>query len=283
MTSKFYAVRGKGVFNTWEATMPHVIGVAGAVHKKFNTKVAAERFARDGQEPSTTQKGIADYVHRSGHRCDQTDLTKYEFIVSSSDSPGPKKFAEGTSCLFHDIGGDHDLVAFTDGSGPRHKKDCAGVGVHFPQRIAEDISMKLPTPGDQTNQRAELYAILEAVRRITKLPTYRRLDTAQERRSTVRVYTDSQYSIDCVNKWVKNWKKCNWKTKNGKSVKHADIIKQLDALKVAHNFELHKVRAHTGGTDPLSVGNHVADRLANDRGEGGVEAQTQTQSSDVEA
>jgi ribonuclease HI len=41
------------------------------------------------------------------------------------------------------------------------------------------------------------------------------------------ICTDSMYSINCIDKWSKNWVKNNWKNAKGESVKNQDIIKNI--------------------------------------------------------
>lgn len=101
----------------------------------------------------------------------------------------------------------------------------------------------------QTNQRAELTAILRA------------LDIAPRHRD-VQIITDSRYSIDCVTVWYINWRKNNWQTSARKPVENKDLVENIltkieerNLLKVKTTFEW--VKGHN--KDP---GNEEADRLA---------------------
>jgi ribonuclease HI len=85
--------------------------------------------------------------------------------------------------------------------------------------------------------------------------------------TTVHIYTDSQYSLDCILKWAPAWSKKGWTKANGEAVLHKDIIEPLfTAVKTWTNspykIEFHHVRSHTGKTDPISIGNARADELA---------------------
>ena len=77
------------------------------------------------------------------------------------------------------------------------------------------------------------------------------------------IYTDSDYSINCLTKWIPGWVSRNWKTSAGGDVLHRDLIEstfhRLSRFK-SHRF-VH-VRSHTGGTDDLSVNNDIVDRMA---------------------
>src|SRR5580692_3792647 len=90
------------------------------------------------------------------------------------------------------------IIVYTDGSCSGNGNDDAigGIGIHFPNGELGDIS-KIFRNGNCTNQRTELYAILMAIRYIKK---YFNLDKYK-----ICIKTDSQYSIDCVTKWVYGW------------------------------------------------------------------------------
>jgi len=155
-----------------------------------------------------------------------------------------------------DDAGDKDrTVVYTDGScknnGSRDKsKVRSGVGVHFSSQNdipMDDISLKFPLT-NPTNNRAELYAILVAIR------TCYEKDVGK-----VVIYTDSEYSLKCITEWYPNWVSKN-DLKNRKNLDILpDIAKFMDTVDVA----FHHIRAHTGLTDKHSLGNERADSLAN--------------------
>lgn len=77
------------------------------------------------------------------------------------------------------------------------------------------------------------------------------------------LYTDSDYSINCLTKWLTGWVNRNWKTSEGKDVLHQDLIR--DTSSRLAKFKSHRfvhVRAHTGGEDDLSKQNDVVDKMA---------------------
>lgn len=78
----------------------------------------------------------------------------------------------------------------------------------------------------------------------------------------VRIYTDSKYTINCVDKWHKTWEKNDWLTTSGEEVKNKDIIQAVrakiedrDAAGTRTLFEW--VKGHNG-----LEGNEQADKLA---------------------
>jgi len=98
-----------------------------------------------------------------------------------------------------------------------------------------------------TNNTAELHAL------------YKALLLAQESKApTIRIFSDSKYSIDCIKTWAYSWKSKNWTKKTGE-------IKNLELIKLAHNLydeiknkiTLQHVKAHCG-----IEGNELADRMA---------------------
>lgn len=148
-----------------------------------------------------------------------------------------------------------DVVVYTDGSCQKKmsKEPKCGYGVYFPNNEIKDISRPF-NHGSLTNQRAELYAIYKALKRITKLLTF----------NTIHIYTDSEYSIKSLTVWIIKWKENNWKTANKKEVMNQDLIKKIDKIlqKYKNKIFFSHVFSHTGKTDPHSLGNAMADKLA---------------------
>lgn len=97
---------------------------------------------------------------------------------------------------------------------------------------------------DTTNNRMELTAPIEALNHLN-------------RRSTVRIHTDSTYVRDGITKWVTRWKRNGWQTSDRKPVKNADLWRALDAAVTAHDVTWYWVKGHNG-----HIENERADRLA---------------------
>ncbi len=101
----------------------------------------------------------------------------------------------------------------------------------------------------QTNQRAELTAVLRA------------LQTAGKGQS-VQIFTDSKYAISCVTEWYRGWIRNGWKTSLNEEVQNQDLIKAIRRLidardKATSKTLFHWVRGHAG-----NAGNVAADQLA---------------------
>ena len=103
----------------------------------------------------------------------------------------------------------------------------------------------------QTNQRAELMAIIRA------------LDSVPRDRP-VEIVTDSQYAIKCATQWYIGWRKNGWKTSAGKAVENRDLVENIvskieerSVMKIRTTFEWIKGHADLPGNieaDKLAVG-----------------------------
>lgn len=146
------------------------------------------------------------------------------------------------------------IEVYTDGSCIKTKTGpSCGYGVYFPGGESKNMSRKF-TKEPLTNQRAELYAIHKALKRIKRHFKFKE----------IKVYSDSEYSIKSLTVWINSWKKNNWKTANGKQVLNQDLIKKTDKIlqKYPGKINFTHVRSHTGKTDRHSLGNEQADKLA---------------------
>ena len=95
-----------------------------------------------------------------------------------------------------------------------------------------------------TNNRMELLAAISA---LESLPDA----------TPAELHTDSQYLRDGITKWVNNWKKNCWRTRDKSPVKNVDLWKRLDAAAGRHHVTWHWVRSHIGHDE-----NERADELA---------------------
>ena len=146
----------------------------------------------------------------------------------------------------------NEVIVYTDGSSIYNGKPNAraGSGVYIPSlkiRIAERIT------GLQTNNRAELTAILLGVEKVMHTPCKK-----------ITIVSDSSYSINCVTKWLPGWRAHKWKKSDGMPVLNRDLITRIDELlsKIRTPVTFRHVRSHTGLQDDDSKGNEVADELA---------------------
>ena len=159
---------------------------------------------------------------------------------------------------------------FTDGStfnnGKRDMKQYGGIGVFFKDDDERNICKILK--GKITNNVAELTAIQLAIEIIInkeKTPEFTKDDE-------ICIYSDSEYSINCITKWAKGWKNNNWMRKNkGKlqPVKNKNIIEKIYNYFGEYTVRFIHVRSHqpepyNKNSDKYRIwyGNHMADKYA---------------------
>lgn len=182
--------------------------------------------AEDGFDPNIKLDANGNLVHKT-----EAEKTAKKLIPKLFTPPGM-------------------LTIYTDGSSLRNGTAGAraGVGVYFGPGDSKNVSEAL-TGTRQTNQRAELTAILRA------------LEIAPRHRD-VTIYTDSRYAIDCVTNWYKNWRKNGWVTAVKKPVENRDLVQDVRAKMeeregLGRSTSLVWVKGHNGDR-----GNVEADRLA---------------------
>lgn len=182
--------------------------------------------AEDGFDPNIKLDSNGNLVHKT-----EAEKTAKKTIPKPHPPPGM-------------------LTIYTDGSSLRNGAAGAraGVGVYFGPGDTKNVSEAL-SGTRQTNQRAELTAILRA------------LEIAPRHRD-VTIYTDSRYAIDCVTDWYKNWKRNGWLTANKKQVENRDLVQDVRAKMeerrgLGRETNFFWVKGHNGDR-----GNVEADRLA---------------------
>ena len=95
-----------------------------------------------------------------------------------------------------------------------------------------------------TNNQMELLAAIKALSNFNKKKSF-------------KIFTDSNYVKDGITKWIKNWKKNNWKTSAKKPVKNQELWKKLDKLVKFHDVKWEWIKGHS-----TNIYNNLADELA---------------------
>lgn len=147
-------------------------------------------------------------------------------------------------------------IVFTDGACSENGNSCAkaGIGVYFGDGDERNVSKRIP--GKQTNNTAELSAILEVFDICEK-----ELDNGDK----LTIYSDSDYSIKSFTTRGDSYSKKDWKKYNGDEIENLELVKKgYELFKKYPNVSIKHVKAHTGNTDVLSLGNRMADKLATD-------------------
>ena len=213
----FYAVangRSVGVFTNWTDCKHSVQGFSGAVFKKFDTKIDAEAFI--ASKKLDISQGVP---------------------VSADISIQPNELHT-------------DYYVYTDGACSKNgmRGASAGIGVYFGEGDVRNISKRLP--GKQTNNVAELTAIISA------FPV---IESDIRRGKRIAIVTDSEYSIKCASSYGERCAKKGWVD----DIPNKELVRQIYTLYSREpNLRFIHVKAHTGLSDIHSVGNHHADRLA---------------------
>jgi ribonuclease HI len=229
-----------GIFDNWNECNAQVMGVSGAIYKGFRTKSEAELYyvseGRLGKRKLTLDDDRKQEEKDLSEQVEKTQKIRkiFEKKTSVNEEPRNNMPVKGT------------LEVYADGSCIDNGKPTAraGIGVHFTQGY-NDISLPF-TLDNPTNQRAELWAIYQAISCV---------DDAQD----LKIYTDSEYSINCLTKWRFDWYARGWKKADGKQVLNLDIIIPLTDLidKRKGNTTFQWVRGHSN-----CKGNLIADTLA---------------------
>ncbi len=122
-----------------------------------------------------------------------------------------------------------EIVIYTDGSclGNPGKGGWAAVIINDNKEEAIFGSEK-----ESTNNRMELTAAINALLKI-------------KQNKKIKIYTDSKYVKDGIEKWINNWKLNNWKNANKKDVKNKDLWTKLDSLINKKEISWNWVKAHS--------------------------------------
>jgi len=159
------------------------------------------------------------------------------------------------------------MKVFIDGSSlGNHVKQMnrkGGIGIFIDKNNINNVSETI-SDNNITNNRMELLACLKVLTLIkdNKIQC--------DSNDNICIYCDSEYTINCVTKWIHNWKKNNWKKSDNKSILNVDIIQQIDILltnikniKFIHtNSHLQEPKNCSKEEYEIWYGNKMADELA---------------------
>lgn len=141
---------------------------------------------------------------------------------------------------------------YTDGACSQTGVFPGGAGVYI-TRDAGVVESFYSGDVQTTNNRMEMTAVAFALEYAAK--------NVEE--STVNIYSDSAYIINCLNQgWYNSWTRNGWKTSKKEDVKNVDLWKRIlkacdSAAKLNNTISFIKVKAHS-----TNVGNNKADALA---------------------
>jgi ribonuclease HI len=251
----FYAIKiGKnpGIYSTWAECKLNIGPSKNAKYKKFDTKQEAQNFINN-KSYYAVKVGIKPGIYLTWTECKENIVgfskavyKKFNTEQEAKDYLNQKIQLVGNSFDFTKC-----INIYTDGSctGNGKKNAIGGYGIYFKENDPRNKSGKMKSSAKYkiTNNRAELKAILSAIKIVTK-----DLDAGK----TVIIHTDSKYSIlSLTTNTIKN--------RDPALVPNYDyIIKGTKLVKKYQNLLFHHVLAHTTKQDIHSIGNMNADILA---------------------
>jgi len=144
-----------------------------------------------------------------------------------------------------------DYFVYTDGacSNNGRKNALAGIGIFFGTNDNRNVSKRVE--GKQSNNTAELSAIIETYYIIEK-------DVIENQKITI--VSDSEYAIKCASSYGEKCYQKDWNV----DIPNKDLVKKAYELyKNKSNIQFFHIKAHTNKTDIHSIGNDNADKLAN--------------------
>jgi ribonuclease HI len=137
-----------------------------------------------------------------------------------------------------------EYCIFTDGACSNNGKPNAkaGIGIYFGENDPRNVSRRVV--GKQTNNVAELMAIIEL---------FPIIENDIKEGKFISIVTDSEYAIKCVTYYGK---------KQGEFPNKELVTKIYELYGNLENVTFKHCKAHTNKTDYLSKGNFMADKLA---------------------
>jgi ribonuclease HI len=240
VAKKFYVVwagRKTGIFTDWSTCKAQVEKFAGAAFKSFDSLAEAESaFGGKGAAASGTPAGSPNAPAGA-----PAAPGKRPSSAAAAKSPKTHTTADIAAMTF-------DTSIFTDGGcDPNPGKAGSGMAV-YRHRVLAELWYGLFNPRG-TNNTAELNALHQALIMAKK---------EIEDGTSVAIFCDSKYAIQCVTQWAINWKKKGW-TKDGGEIKNLELIKEMFALhqSIKDQVQVMHVNGHVG-----VEGNELADRMS---------------------
>lgn len=264
----FYVVRKgykPGIYDTWNECSRQVIGYSGAIYKKFKLIEEARYYYDTGKEFENT--GIIT-INGLNVQVRKKDKGREVDIELNEKKEKPREERKGC------------IEVWTDGSCINNGKkgSIGGVGVFFSNGDKRNISDKLHEKDlPHTNNKAELRAMSLALKQLLVMINSCNENSKEKeviKNSMVRIYTDSEYVINCMLKWGMNWEKNEWKTAGGQRVKNVELIKRVlsryrrckkeyKSLNIRHiNSHMREPKDKDSLEYRVWYGNYKADELA---------------------
>ena len=219
MTSYYAVANGYtvGIFYTWKECNESVKGFPKAKYKKFENEEDANVFIHDFQNTEPAKP-------KNSKLANTLDM--------SNTIP--------------------DYYVYTDGACSNNGKSCAlaGFGIFFGIDDSRNISKRVD--GKQSNNTAELTAIIE---------TYTIIEEDIRKGMNIAIVSDSEYAIKCASTYGEKCHKKGWAKMD---IPNKELVQRAyEIYNDISNIQFIHIRAHTGHNDIHSLGNENADKLAN--------------------
>ena len=167
-----------------------------------------------------------------------------------------EKFIEKNTIDETSIAAPVDYYVYTDGACSKNGKlnAAAGIGIFFGQNDPRNVSKRIA--GKQTNNTAELSAVVEA---------YNIIEEDISAGKQIVIVTDSIYAIRCATTYGEKMKLSGYKNAKGEPIPNRELVKKAHELyENKDNVRFLHCLAHTLKKDAHSIGNKWADKLATD-------------------
>jgi len=219
----YYAVANGnniGIFDNWNDCYYSVNKYKNAIYKKFSTIDEAKSFIIDNNKNNNNK--------------------------NNNNKNNNNKNNNNSESIKH-----IDYYVYTDGSCSNNGKHnaCAGIGIFFGINDYRNVSKKIE--GKQTNNTAELFAIIEVFPIIKN-------DILNKKNITI--ISDSEYAIKCATSYGEKQYNKNYIY----NIPNKELVKLIyETYKDISNVHFQHIKAHTNNDDIHSIGNMYADKLAN--------------------
>ena len=131
---------------------------------------------------------------------------------------------------------DNEIIIFTDGSSKGNPGPGGWAAIIKADKTFEIGGRDRHTT---TNNRMELTAAIKALLELG-------IRNYELGKGKIVVHSDSKYLIDGITKWIHNWQKNNWRTKDRKAVLNRDLWEKLYELIAGKEIEWKYVAGHIG-------------------------------------
>ncbi|KAF8283128.1 ribonuclease H1 [Trypanosoma cruzi cruzi] len=253
---KYYAVAvglKTGIFESWDECRHCVNGFPNALFKSFKKLEEAQAFIAKKNDASNrgAAKGAVYVACVAAHAPTEQDRLCVEPVavtaggkrlrLSSPPSASPSPL---TLSVVEDAAGETELLkhvsldwirarekeaveVYVDGAcraNGKGKLSRGGYGGYYGANDTRNFSLPIPVDEPQTNNRAELYAVIYVLR------------TALEAEScyNLRVFSDSMYTIRGADFYMHKWLQNGFCGTNGSTVLNCDLWKSLNTMRLQH-------------------------------------------------